>query len=166
MNDKIESIIGSHGSLLDKVFMNLHKAGFDDAEFKELDHIAYRTESPERYEAVKRSLTDFAADVSEVLIANRPIAVFELRDPLRYDKFTIKALEVLAPKENNRYKDGLEHAEFVTKTSLMEFKDKHSNTVFKLDAYAREINPELILEFDGCSAKFHAQSLLEVRRSA
>jgi hypothetical protein len=70
----------------------------------------------------------------------------------------------LAPKENNKFEEDLEHAEFVIKTTLEEFMKKHKDINFNLDAYSREENPELIINFKKCAAKFHTQSLLEVRR--
>ena len=112
---------------------------------------------------MKTKLLDFCAASDEVFFAGRLILVGRLKKPLDYSGLKIEGIELLAPKENNKFKDGLEHAEFVTKLPLPEFLEKHKNIDFKLDAYAREINPELIVKFSDCAAKFHAQSLLEVR---
>ena len=159
----IKSVIGDYKNFLDKVFKNLEKAGFGLGEFKELDHIAYRTESIERYEEMKDGLLGFSHSYSDKVFNGRKILVCRLKSPLVYGEFSIAGFELLAPKENNQFKEGLEHAEFVTKISLPEFKEKHSNIDFNLDAYDREDNPELIIEFEDFAAKFHEQSLLEVR---
>lgn len=159
----IESTIGDYKSFLDKVFQNLEKAGFSLDEFKELDHIAYRTETIGRYEELKNELVGFSESFSDKDFNGRKILVCRLKMPLVYKNFSIAGLEVLAPKENNRFKEGLEHAEFVTKITLPEFREKHDSIDFNLDAYNREANRELIIGFENCAAKFHEQSLLEVR---
>ncbi|MFZ2193477.1 MAG: VOC family protein [Candidatus Moraniibacteriota bacterium] len=163
MNNQIESIIGDYKNFLDKVFGNLREAGFDLEEFKELDHIAYRAENLESYAKVKKELLKFSKNYNEKMFGGRLVLVCLLENPIVYNSFTIKGFELLAPKENNSHKEGLEHAEFVIKISLQEFQEKHRNIDFDLHAYNREENPELVLNFENCSAKFHTQSLLEVR---
>lgn len=160
---KIESIVGDYKSFLDKIFQNLEKDGFSVGEFKELDHIAYRTETIERYEEIKKELIELSEASSDKFFNGRRILICRLKTPLVYGDFSIEGIEVLAPKENNKFKDGLEHAEFVTKSTLEEFKEKHSDVDFNLDAYDREENRELIVNFENCAAKFHERSLLEVR---
>lgn len=160
----IKSIIGNYESFLDKVLGNLKKAGFDLSEFKEVDHIAYRTENLEQYEKAKKELLGFSKFHDESMFRGRLISVFRLEDPLVHGHFAIDGIELLAPKENNRYREGLEHAEFVTKTTLPEFREKHHDIDFDLKAYSKEENPELVLDFGSCAVKFHAQSLLELRK--
>lgn len=159
----IESVIGDYKTFLDNIFQNLEKAGFARDEFKELDHIAYRTETIERYEEIKKELLEFLQSHSDKMFGGRRILVCRLKSPLIFGEFSIAGLELLAPKTDNKHKEGLEHAEFVTKTALPEFREKHNNIEFNLNAYDRESNPELIIEFGDCAAKFHTQSLLEVR---
>lgn len=159
----IQSIIGDYKSFLDKIFQNLEKAGFSVDEFKELDHIAYRTETIEGYEEIKKELIELSEASSDKFFNGRRILVCRLKTPLVYGDFSIEGIEVLAPKENNKFKDGLEHAEFVTKSTLEEFREKHHDVDFNLDAYDREENRELIVNFESCAAKFHEQSLLKVR---
>jgi uncharacterized protein len=161
---EITSIIGDYESFLDKVFKNITEAGFSLDEFKELDHIAYRVESNEKYEEMKNKLIDFCSDFSEVQFGGRSILVCKLKEPLVYNEYEIKCVELLAPKAGNQYENSLEHAEFVTKTTLEKFLEMHKDVKFKMDAYEREINPEIKLIFSDCSIKFHTQSLLEIRK--
>jgi len=161
--ESIKSIIGDYENFLDRIFDSLKESGFSMDEFKELDHIAYRTESLENYEKIKKGLLEFSQNYSDKIFGGRPVLVCRLKEPLSYDNFMIEGIEVLAPKGDNKFKEGLEHAEFITKTTLSEFREKHNNISFNLDAYAREDNPELIVELKDCAAKFHMQSLLEVR---
>jgi predicted metalloenzyme YecM len=160
---EIEYVIGDYKTFLGKIFGNLEKAGFALDEFKELDHVGYRVESLERYYELKKELAEFCEKVSDEEFAGRPVLVCKLKNPLIYDKFEISSLEILAPKENNKFKEGLEHAEFVTMTNLEEFLETHKNIEFNLSAYGRKVNRELIINFKDCAVKFHEQSLLEVR---
>lgn len=159
----IQEVIGDYNRFLDKVFESLKKTSFGMDEFVELDHIAYRTENNERYEEIKKELMSFSSSQDEKMFRGRNIFVCRLKEPLVYGGFEISGFELLAPKEENQYKEGLEHAEFVVKGTLAEFKDRHSDIDFILDAYDMDINPELIVKFDNCSAKFHEQSLLDLR---
>lgn len=159
----IESVIGDYKIFLDNIFQNLKDAGFDLDEFKELDHIAYRTESLEAYEKIKEKLIPFSESYSDKIFAGRPVLICRLKTPLVYEKFEIAGIEVLAPKENNKFKEGLEHVEFVTKTTLPEFLEKYKDTNFGLESYDRKENPEIKLKFKDCAVKFHTQSILEVR---
>ncbi|MFZ2189056.1 MAG: VOC family protein [Candidatus Moraniibacteriota bacterium] len=163
LGQTIQSIIGDYKTFLDEVFQNLTETGFSLDEFKELDHIAYRTESLESYEKIKKGLLEFSQNYSDKIFGGRPVLVCRLKKPLAYNSLVIESIEVLAPKRDNKFKEGLEHAEFVTKTALLEFREKHNNIPFNLDAYAREDNPELTVEFKNCAVKFHTQSLLQVR---
>jgi predicted metalloenzyme YecM len=156
-------IIGDYKDFLDKIFSSLKNAGFDLKEFRELDHIGYRVESLERYCELKKGLVEFYEAYSDKEFAGRPVLVCKLKEPLNYGEFKIEGVEVLAPKKNNKFREGLEHAELVTKTTLPEFLERHKNIKFNLNAYDRKENPELIIEFENCAVKFHEQSLLKVR---
>jgi len=162
---EIENIIGDYKTFLDKIFSNLKNAGFEVDEFGELDHIGYRVESLERYYELKNKLIGFCEKISDKEFAGRPVLVCKLKKPLIYGEVKIEGIEVLAPKKDNKFKEGLEHAEFVTKIPLVDFLEKHKDIKFNLDAYGREKNPELILEFGNCAVKFHEQSLLKVRET-
>lgn len=160
----ISKIIGDYELFLDKIFSNFKKSGFEESEFKELDHICYRVETLERYEEIKKELARFSSNWSEVEISGRSIMVCKLSEPLVYKNNVIHCLEMAAPRAGKFFKEGLEHAEFVTKTSFSEFLEKHKDLNFEMKSYQREVNPELILEFDDCAVKFHTQSILEIRK--
>lgn len=159
----IKNVIGDYEIFLDKIFSNLKSADFGYDEFKELDHIGYRVESLERYYELKKLIEIYSESVTDREFAGRPVLVCKLKNPLIYGEFEISCIEVLAPKENNKFKEGLEHVEFVTKTNLEEFLETHKKIEFNLSAYGRKENRELIIDFKDCAVKFHEQSLLKVR---
>ena len=159
----IESVIGDYKSFLDEIFYNLKTVGVSLDDLVELDHIAYRTDSILKYEEIKKALLSFLKAYSDKEFGGRNILVGRFEQPLVYNRFKISGIEVLAPKKNNMYKNGLEHAEFVISGTLKDFRAKYKNIDFNLNAYKRDINPELIIEFDNCAVKFHEISLLDVR---
>lgn len=161
---KIDEIVGDVNLFLGKIFLNIQKAGFDFNELDELDHIAYRVESDERYDEFKQQIGNYAENLSEVMFGGRLISVFKLKTPIEYKDYKIDCIELMAPKENNTFKEGLEHAEFVISLNLADYHDKYKDIIsFNLDGYGREVNPELIVEFEDCAVKFHNQSLLKIR---
>lgn len=157
-------VIGDYESFLNQIFDNLKDMGVSLDNFKELDHIAYRTDSIEKYEEIKKKLLPFLKIYSDKQFNGRAILVGRFEQPLIYQEFQIEGIEILAPKENNVFKNSLEHAEFVIKGTLEGFRAKYKNIDFDLHAYSRDVNPELCIKFDNCAVKFHEISLLDVRK--
>jgi len=161
---KIEEIIGNYVEFLDGIFDSLNQFGVHNDELKELDHIAYRTQDIQKYDDVKEKLMPFFDEYSEKEFGGRLIFVGRFEKPLKYMQFSVSGFELLAPKNNNTFGDGLEHAEFILKESLSNFYKEHEDIKFNLNAYDRDENPELIIDFEDCAAKFHEVSLLDVRK--
>ena len=158
----IKEIIGDYNIFLDKIMLNLDKIGIDSFDLLEIDHICFRVNSYERYDVKKGELENFGELRSENIISGRPIAIYELNEPLVYGEYIIKCVEIPAPKENKHYIEELEHAEFVIKISLKEFLEKYKNIDFNMSASEREINPEIIIDFGDCAVKFHEEGILDV----
>lgn len=159
----IKKIIGDYELFLDKIFLNMKDVGFDLADFSELDHIAFRTETLERYEEVKRLVIPFADSWTESIFNTRLIAVLKMKAPFQRNGFIVPVLELLAPKEGKPFKEGLEHAEFVINMSFDDFFKKYQKIKFNFAYFDREVNRELLLSFSDCGVKFHEQGVLEVR---
>lgn len=157
-------MLEEYESFFDKIFSNMKGAGFDDEEFIEIDHVAYRTETFERYEELKKEFEKISSNSSEAIISGRPIIVYRLKESLIYGDWKIEGLELCAPREGSFFKEGLEHVELVIKKSLVDFMHDHEKIDFNMNAFSNEDNPELILEFKNCAAKFHTQSLLKIRK--
>jgi predicted metalloenzyme YecM len=161
---KLENIIGDYERFLDKIFDNLKKTGISVSELSELDHIAYRTENILQYNQIKEEISVFFSGWNEKVFGGRLILVGRFKRPLKYKQFAVKGFELLAPKNYNKFSEGLEHAEFVIEKPLPKFYQTYKNNVrFNLSAYKRDENPELIIDFADCAVKFHEESLLNVR---
>ncbi|MDD5397334.1 MAG: VOC family protein [Candidatus Moranbacteria bacterium] len=145
---------------LDDIFGKLVDIKIDVSGFY-LDHIAYRVETLERYEEFKKEFLQKGELISENLIKNRPIAVFQLNSPMTYKNMNIRYLELPAPSDHKFFPEGFEHAEFVVDSSLEEFVRKYPNVEFKIDK--KEINTEYVLDLgDGLAVKFHEIPLSKV----
>ena len=159
----IKNVIGDYEQFLQKIFYNLKNVGIDLNDLKELDHIAYRTEDLKTYNKTKRQLIPFCEKYNDKEFNGRRIFVCRFKEPLEYEDFRIEGLELLAPKMDNKFTNGLEHAEFVLSCTLEELLKKHPDIIFNMSAYNREENPELIIDFEDCAVKFHKVSLLHTR---
>lgn len=150
---------------LDQVFVNLERAGVDVAGF-ELDHLCYRVETLEEYRRFKTELVGKANLLHEAVIGGRPIATYELRTPIHYQRSGIQRkisiLELPSPKPGSPYRSGLEHVEFVIDESFEAFLARYPQLIFDMSGANKASNPEVRLSFEDCSVKFHHQSLKEV----
>jgi predicted metalloenzyme YecM len=159
--DTIVDVIGDYKKFLDDVYANINGLGINVSDFP-IDHIAYRTKTKERYEAIRNELNNFGTILSEIIIRERPVAIFKLNDPLDYKEMKISFFEILAPAQGDTfYVEGLEHAEFVVNIPLSEMINQYPSIDFILND--NEINPELILRFPiQANAKFHEKPIDEV----
>lgn len=157
-------ILGDYKTFITDTSKGLEQAGIDRSELAMMDHICYRVETIERYKEMFKSLGTIANMIGEVDVAGRPIASFELNEPLRADGWVVPYLELPAPKDGSPYPEGLEHAELVVIGDVEKFAQRHSGLPFNRKGMGKVINPELGLKTDGLSVKFHEQPLGAVVR--
>lgn len=149
----------NYQEFLEKIFKNLNQAGINVTGL-EIDHVAYRATSNETYAAKLADLQKVGKLLDITMIQNRPIAIIKLTEPIKYQGFKIPYFELMAPKEGDKYDEGLEHAEIVVE-NLGKFKEKYPNLEFEFKE--RKINPELVLKFpNDANIKFHLKNIEEV----
>lgn len=153
----------SHHSFLSHIFHTLEILKIDVSRL-ELDHVCYRVETLQRYEALKKMLETEAELLGEKMISGRPICTYKLKHPIRYEAREIWVLEIPAPKDGSPYKEGFEHVEFVIDTSFAEFMNIYPHISFDTKAIGKAINPDIWIEYDGARVKFHQNSLEYVVR--
>ena len=159
------NIIGDYELFLEKLFRDLKASGIDLLrESSELDHLAYRVETVSRYEELKSEFSKIGTSISENIINGRPISIFVLHKPVDYEGWIIKYIELPSPKQGSPYLEGLEHAEFVLRSSFGDFMSQHQNLKFDTSNSGDVINPDVKLSFDGYSVKFHLKPIDEVVR--
>lgn len=157
--NNLQAVIGDYDSFLAQLLQEVKNAGFDSADFAQMDHMCYRVPSTEKYQIKKKELLTFGELLSEAQVNGRPISAFRLHTPVRYGQWRIDTIELPAPKEGVTTKEGLEHVEFVLFDSLDDFLDKHSEKTFNMAAATRGINPEVAFRLPSYTVKFHLLSL-------
>lgn len=158
MNSIID-VLGEYKSFLDGVFKELNALKVDVSNF-EIDHICYRVKNKNRYNELKSQLSSISKLLSEQLINGRYICIFELEEPLLYKNYSISCIELPQPKEEQTYKEGFEHIEFVIPTGLEEFRHKYSYLHLNTKNSNDSRNPDISLKMNSnTSVKFHLEHI-------
>lgn len=159
----IVNLIGNYIEFLDIVFDNLVNAKIDVSKY-DLDHIAYRAVTLESYQEISNKLLSYAKIVHQKIIRNRPVDIYLLNESLVYKDREVDYFEVLAPAEGDRFKEGLEHCEFVlTDIGLHDFAIKYNHLRLNLDSIDREIGSEVGVLFEnGANVKFKNQTMKQI----
>ncbi len=160
----MQNILGDFETKIANINDALVQSNIAPNELSQLDHLAYRVETFDRYQEMKETLANIALKLDETMVAGRPIAVFELYEYIQAGNWTIPYIELPAPKDGSPYEDGLEHAEFVVVGSLDQFQKRHQELPFITKALDRTLNPELGLKTDRAAIKFHEQPIGAVVR--
>ena len=154
----VEELLGNPNEFLKKIFDSLKKDKVDVSKL-ELDHICYRVETLGRYNELRESLLELGSLLTESQIGGRAISSFKLNKPLIYKDRKIWCVELPSPKKGSFYAEGYEHVEFVIDLDFNKFEDLHSNVEFDKRAISKEINPDIIIKYDGFQVKFHHNTL-------
>ncbi|MFA5895134.1 MAG: VOC family protein [Candidatus Shapirobacteria bacterium] len=159
----IQDLIGDYKKFLDLVFLNLVDSRIDVSSF-EIDHIAYRATSLQSYNDISTRLSKLMDRANQKVIRNRNVDMYLFKEPLEYRDNKIKYLEIMAPAEGDKFKEGLEHAEFfLKKLDLHDFIKKHNQFEWNTNSIDREIGADVGLLFEnGANAKFKNQSMAEI----
>jgi len=160
----LQAILGDIPAFLDRLFAELDRYDLD-VDSLELDHLCYRVNSIEHYEQKKSELTRHARLLTEALINNRPIASFELFEPITYKQRKISVIELPAPKHGTTFYEGLEHVEFVITEPFDQFMARYPSLSFETSGMEKRYNPEIQLQFGDIAVKFHHCSLRDVIRA-
>lgn len=158
MND-LQKIIGDYETFLKQIIGEIIGAGFDLADFVQMDHMCYRVSSLEQYEIKKRELSRVAILLGETQVNDRPIATFRLYKPVHHENWRIDTLELPAPKGGALTIEGLEHVELVLFDDMKTFLKKYADKQFKMASADRGINPEIGFKLPTYTVKFHLLNL-------
>lgn len=142
-----------------RITHELGEYGIARDELTELDHLCYRVETQQRYEAMQQALGTIAVLHGESEVQGRQISIYRLREYIKSHGWTIPYIELPAPKEGSPYPEGLEHAEFVVGGDLQDFVARHNDVQLDTKAARRPINPEYGLKNERVAMKFHQLSI-------
>lgn len=149
-------------SFLDQFFIQIAAVQLDITGLP-LDHIAYQASSAADYERLLPEFSQVGALISEELIANRRVAVFELATPFTYHDYHIPALELIEPRAGQVIESGFQHAEFVINVPFEEYMKKYPDLNWDTSSMHRDEFSHLKLNFaNGMTLKFLLRPILEL----
>lgn len=97
----------------------------------------------------------------EGMIGGRPIATYQLHQPLLVGEVQVPCIELAAPKPGRVHQAGLEHIELVV-ASLQELVAHYPEQPFKTGNMLDTRNPDIGLMLPSGQIKFHLRPLAEV----
>ena len=159
----IQQLLGNPTPFLDHLFQYLSAKGINVANY-ELDHICYRVETEERYQQLKKQLSNLGELLTVSQIGGRAIASIKLDQPIIYKKRKIDVVELPAPKKGSFYKEGFEHVEFVIDVPFDNFMEAHPHLDFITKDLKKSVNQGITLKETDFSVKFHHHTLEYVIR--
>lgn len=152
----MKEIIGDYATFVTKADTLLASQGIDLQEIIQCDTICYRVETNERYDDVKRQLAQYALMIDETEVDGRLIAVFAPHEPLHAGAWQgISYIELPQPKPGSFYPEGIDHVQYVTRRSLSDFRQAHSDVSFEEKGLKSKLNPLLKLTGEDVRVKFH-----------
>lgn len=160
-----ELLMGTSRLFLESLFNNLEQAKVDVSNLP-LDHLCYRLETNQKYNALKSVMCKAGVLLSENVINGRPISVVRLTEPIIYESRQIHCIELPAPKPGKHQPEGYEHAEFVV-PHLAEFCTKYPGIQFKHSTLP--YNNTSAIYWGDMSARFHERPLelvVELQRAS
>ncbi|OGC49665.1 hypothetical protein A2W32_05000 [candidate division WWE3 bacterium RBG_16_37_10] len=107
-----EIMLSQVEQFLNNLLQEINNLGIDVNNLK-IDHIAYSTNSSEKYENLLPEFMKEGELVKEAMISNRRVAVIKLINPIKYKNQLITAMELIEPIEGEKTILGWEHAEFL-----------------------------------------------------
>jgi predicted metalloenzyme YecM len=125
----------------------------------EIDHVCYRTDSHENYRYIQNIFSEVGILLGETIVGGRPIACFELHQPILTSHGLVSLVEVPAPKPGRHYDSGLEHLEVVVDCTFDAFLEKFPDLEWNTRATNKIFNPEIEAKFSNFNVKFHHHAL-------
>jgi len=151
---KDKYILKEVNAFLEKVLVALEADKIDISKY-ELDHVCYRVSSAEDYKKYQTELSKLGTLLSETEINGRNISTYKLLEPIHFQDREISVIELPSPKEDKPHPEGFEHVEFVIQEKFEDFMAQHPDIKFDLKDADKEINPDIRINYDGFTVKFH-----------
>ncbi len=152
----------NHKQFLDSFFDQIKKSGLD-INGLDLDHIAYQASSPKDYDKLRVEFQKFGPEISQEIIGQRRVAVYKLTQPIKYQHYSIPALELIEPKQGQQCDSAFQHAEFVIKKNFEYYLEEYPNINWDTSSLNRDEFAHLKINFDnGLTLKFLKAPILEL----
>ena len=105
----IIDILGNYHQFYDKLTENLNSIGVNVEQYP-LSHLGYKCSTQKHYHLITSQLKKRASKYNDSLHNQRVISKIILKTPIKFnDNKTINLIEVMPPKTDRQYLNGLEH---------------------------------------------------------
>lgn len=155
------SEIGDYKQFYSDIAEYLEKLGISIAG-KPLSHLGYKTATLESYNQIRDSLMPLCSEYLENEHNGRPILKAILKTPLQLAAGAeVSMVELMPPKPNKHYSDGLEHLGVVLGKDLSAFVEQHRSDIDEIQDQGPYCKPACIVLANGSRVKFYEYSLRE-----
>lgn len=127
-----------------------------------LDHICWRSSSLQDYMNSLTALLSHGTLFHQSEHNGREISLISLTKPILFRSREISLIELPAPKQSKPFTNGFEHAEFVTNSTLKKLVNNYPKLNWDTKNIEKSINPDVKLQFDNLTLKFHPYTLAHV----
>jgi predicted metalloenzyme YecM len=130
----------------------------------EMSHLAYRTETYEKYLRTRDKIERHCSSNIENVWNGRPMSIMQLKEPLVLSEdFEVRVIELIPPLHRRVYKMGMEHFGVVIGDSVDEFSREHRSALTGQQFQSEECEPYYVTFFeDFTMVKFYRQPLLAI----
>lgn len=127
---------------------------------KPLSHLGYKTATFESYQKIRGQLMPLCSEYLENEHNGRPILKAILKTPLQLRaEAEVSMIELMPPKPDKHYDDGLEHLGVVLGEELPAFIEQHRSDIDEIQDQGPYCKPACILLDNGSRVKFYEYSL-------
>ncbi|MGG2297286.1 VOC family protein [Aeromonas veronii] len=160
MSHPLDSTLGPMAPFVSQLLAELAATGVTISR-PMVDHLCYRAATLQEYRELYAVLAEEGTLLVEGMIGGRPIATYQLRQPLLAGEVQVPCIELAAPKPGRVHQAGLEHIELVV-TSLQDLVARYPELPFKTGNMQDTRNPDIGLMLPSGQIKFHLRPLAEV----
>jgi predicted metalloenzyme YecM len=148
-------ILGDYHGYMTRVEELLDDLDFNKDELAQCDTLGFEVNTNARYEIVKQQLALAAKLLDEREVNGRQVSIFCADPLLKTENWNIPYIELLQPKLNREYVEGIDCAFFVTALPLPHFLQKHPDISFDKKGLANKLNAYVEYVGDDVSIKLH-----------
>ena len=149
-------------NFLNNLFIELAANKIDLESHWDIDHLCYRADTLENYNALKEQFTKFGKLLIASDVNGREISTYELFTPVQFKGWRIDLIELPAPKKGKVTAEGFEHVEVVVDVAFEELIKKYNKLSLDTNGLKKGFNKELEVCLGTHNLKFHHLSLLSV----
>jgi predicted metalloenzyme YecM len=158
----IQEVIGDYTAFFARILENLSDISINITGCS-ISHLGYKTSTQNDCINIRKQLLIFSSAIYEGEHNGRIIPIFRLKDSIFLQHgFTVQTIELMPPKPNKSYPNGLEHVGIVIGETLEQFAKINQKFIIEKQDHGPFCRPYCIRFPDGSRVKFYKHSLEKV----